>query len=250
MQFIPAIDLKDGACVRLKQGEMDQATAFFDDPVEAARRWANAGAERLHIVDLNGAFEGRPVHAEIISRIIKAVPQVAVQVGGGLREEKAIEDYLAAGVKKIILGTKAIREPDFLESCASCFPNTLLYGLDVRQGQVAVSGWKETSSYSAKDLISAATHLPLAGVVYTDIEKDGMLAGVNVQATLETASVSPFPVIASGGISTLDDLTRLLEAQKSTGVALEGVISGRALYEGTLDCKEAVALCRTFADTT
>lgn len=244
MQFIPAIDLKDGVCVRLKQGAMNQATEFFDDPIEAARKWANCGAERLHIVDLNGAFEGRPVHVDIITKIIQALPEVEVQVGGGLRTEKAIEHYLQAGAKRLILGTKAIKEPDFLEACADSFPDVLLYGLDVKQGQVAVSGWEEASGLSAKGLIAAASHLPLAGVVYTDIEKDGMLAGVNIKATLEVAKLCPFPVIASGGISKLQNLADLLAAQEEAKVALGGVISGRALYEGTLDCAAAIALCR------
>lgn len=246
MQFIPAIDLKDGVCVRLRQGRMDEATEFSDDPVAMAVRWAEAGASRLHIVDLDGALKGRPVHTEIITKMIVAVPGVKVQVGGGLREISTLENYLKIGADRLILGTKAIQEPEFLEGCARQFPNSILYGLDARKGRVALAGWTESSTALATELVAAARELPLAGVVYTDITKDGMLAGVNIPETLKLAKASRQPVIASGGIASLDDLTLLLEAQRAAKVQLDAVISGRALYEGALDCNEAINLCQSF----
>lgn len=245
MDFIPAIDLKDGACVRLRQGRMTDVTEFSNDPVAMAVRWADEGARRLHIVDLNGAFEGKPMHTRVIADMIAAVPEMEVQIGGGLRELAAIERYLELGAKYLVLGTRAIREPDFLASCAEQFPQSILYGLDASNGKIALAGWAETSDISAPDLIRAAGKLPLAGVVYTDIQKDGMLSGINTKAVLALAKTSHVPVIASGGASNLQDLKRLLAAQKKSGVKLGGVISGRALYEGTLDCREAVSICQT-----
>lgn len=242
MDFIPAIDLKDGACVRLRQGRLDDATCFSDDPITMALHWVKAGAKRLHVVDLNGAFEGSPVHFDIIAQIIATVPTARVQVGGGVRDLNLIERYLKAGASKVILGTKAVREPAFLEAATTRFPHSILFGLDARDGMVALSGWTESANKSAGELIQTTDRLPLAGVIYTDIIQDGMLTGINVEDTLALAKISRVPVIASGGVATLRDLASLLQAQQDT--PLDAVISGRALYEGSLDCAQAIALCQ------
>lgn len=244
MDFIPAIDLKDGACVRLRQGRLDDATCFSDDPIAMALHWAKAGARRLHVVDLNGAFEGSPVHFDIIAKIIGAVPKMQVQIGGGVRDLNLIERYLQAGASKVILGTKAVREPAFLEAAATRFPHNILFGLDARDGMVALSGWTEPTNRSAAELMQATDQLPLAGVIYTDIMQDGMLTGINVEDTLALAKISHAPVIASGGVATLQDLASLLQAQQDA--PLDAVISGRALYEGSLDCAQAIALCQRY----
>lgn len=244
MDFIPAIDLKEGACVRLRQGRMDQATRFSEDPIAMAEHWASCGARKLHIVDLDGAFAGAPVHADLIASMIAAIPNVEVQIGGGLRNLATLEYYLQVGAKRLVIGTKAIQEPAFLQACARQFPSSILYGLDVRNGLVALSGWTKASKATATELVQAMGDLPLAGVIYTDISKDGMLEGVNVESTLALAKTSPVPVIASGGVANLADLEWLLQAQQMQSVTLGGVIVGRALYEGTLNCTEALALCQ------
>jgi phosphoribosylformimino-5-aminoimidazole carboxamide ribotide isomerase len=242
MLLIPAIDLKDGQCVRLKQGRMADATVFSDDPVAMARHWAAAGCRRLHLVDLDGAFAGEPKNRALIAAITAAVPGVPVQVGGGIRGESVIDAYLAAGVEQVIIGTRAIEEPAFLEAVARAYPGRVILGLDARDGKLATAGWDQTSIRDAIDFARWAGALDIAAIVYTDIERDGMLAGVNVPATVALAEASGVPVIASGGITDLDDLRALKQAfARSTGRLL-GAITGRAIYAGTLDLREGQAL--------
>jgi len=235
MLLIPAIDLKDGKCVRLRQGRMDDDTVFSEDPVAMAVRWVEAGAERLHLVDLDGAVNGRPVNAEVIHRIAEALPQVSIQVGGGIRDDDTIQSYLDAGVNYVIIGTSAVNQPHFVADVCLQFPGHIIVGLDVRDGKVAIDGWSKLSHH---DVIDLAQHFERDGVVaiiYTDISRDGMMQGFNVEATLNLARAITIPVIASGGVSSKKDIEALLS------VAHEGIIGaviGRALYEGTLDFSE------------
>lgn len=245
MDFIPAIDLKGGCCVRLKQGDINAVTQFSKDPVAMALHWVAAGAKRLHIIDLDGAFSGEPVHLSLIESIIKAVPdEVKIQVGGGLRSLETLDRYLQAGAHRLILGTKAVKEPEFLQKAADKFSGTLVYGLDLRNGEAAVSGWVETAKFSMDELMQSLKTLPLAAILYTDISKDGMMTGANIKETLALAKISPVPIIASGGIAHLKDVAQLLKAQQQEQVDLDGLVVGRGLYEGRLDCTEAVALCQ------
>lgn len=242
MLLIPAIDLKDGKCVRLQQGRMADATVFSDDPVAMARHWAAAGCRRLHLVDLDGAFAGEPRNRELIGAITAAVPGVPVQVGGGIRSESVAEAYLAAGVAQVIVGTRAIEEPAFLEALARAHPGRVILGLDARGGKLATEGWDRTSSRDAIEFARWAGTLPIAAIVYTDIERDGMLSGVNVAATVAVAEAAGVPVIASGGITDLDDLRALKQAFARSSGTLLGAITGRAIYAGTLDLREGQAL--------
>ena len=242
MLLIPAIDLKEGRCVRLRQGRMQDATLYSDDPVAMAKHWADCGCRRLHIVDLDGAFAGRPRNRDLIARMIDAVPGVPVQIGGGIRSAETAGAYLEAGAAAVIVGTRAVREPGFLQTMADAFPRRVLFGLDARGGMAATEGWDRTSAQSALDLAARAGTLDLAGIVYTDIERDGMLSGLNVEATLDLAGTTPLPVIASGGLNNLDDLARLKAADDRAGRRLLGAISGRALYAGTLDFRDGQAL--------
>mgnify|MGYP001812442758 FL=1 len=213
MILIPAIDLKDGKCVRLRQGIMEDDTVFSDDPLEVAQRWVDAGARRLHIVDLNGAFAGRPVNAEPIRRIADAFPELPIQVGGGIRDAVTIEAYLGAGVQWCILGTKAVREPHFVSEVCLQFPSHIIVGLDAKDGKVAVEGWSKLSRH---DVIDLARHFENDGVdaiVYTDISRDGMMKGVNVEATARLANEVRIPVVASGGITDIDDVRALCNAE-------------------------------------
>jgi len=232
MLLIPAIDLKDGACVRLRQGEMDDSTVYSDDPAAMARRWLAAGARRLHIVDLNGAFEGRPVNARAIRAITAAAGDVPVQLGGGIRDLDTIEAHINAGVSYVILGTVAVRDPELVRQAAARFPGRVMVGLDARDGKVAVSGWAEETDYDVAELAATFEGYGVAAIVYTDIGRDGMLTGPNVEATGALARSLTIPVIASGGIHSLDDI-RALKAVEGDGVS--GAITGRAIYEGTLD---------------
>ncbi len=236
---IPAIDIKDGKCVRLRQGRMNDVTVFSDDPVAMARRWVESGARRLHIVDLNGAQAGRPVNAAVVGAIAEAFPEVPIQVGGGIRDEDTIQAYLDAGVRYVILGTKAVNAPHFVSDVCAEFPGHIIVGLDARDGRVAIDGWSKLSGHDVIDLAKRYQDQGVEAIVYTDIGRDGMLAGVNVEATVRLASAISIPVIASGGITSLDDIRRLCEVEDQ-GVI--GAITGRALYEGTLDLAAAQKL--------
>ncbi len=236
---IPAIDIKDGKCVRLRQGRMNEVTVFSDDPLAMARRWVESGARRLHIVDLNGAQAGRPVNAEVIGAIAEAFPEVPIQVGGGIRDEDTIQAYLDAGVRYVILGTKAVNAPHFVSDVCAEFPGHIIVGLDARDGRVAIDGWSKLSGHDVIDLAKRYQDQGVEAIVYTDIGRDGMLSGVNVEATVRLASAISIPVIASGGITSLEDIRRLCEVMDS---GIVGAIAGRALYEGTLDFAAAQRL--------
>jgi phosphoribosylformimino-5-aminoimidazole carboxamide ribotide isomerase len=237
MRLYPAIDLKDGACVRLLRGDMGQATVFSDDPAGQARTFAEAGAEWLHLVDLNGAFAGRPVNAGAVEAILAAVG-VPVQLGGGIRDRATIESWLAKGLARVILGTVAVRDPALVRAAARAHPGGIAVGIDARGGRVAVEGWAETTDMDATDLARAFEDAGVAAIVYTDIERDGAMEGPNVAATAALARAVSIPVIASGGVSSLADLRAL----RDCGAPLDGVITGRALYDGRIDIAEAVAL--------
>lgn len=240
MLIIPAIDLKDGACVRLRQGRMEDSTVFSDDPVATAAKWVDAGCRRLHLVDLNGAFAGKPVNGDAVAAIAKAFPKLPIQIGGGIRDLKTIEAYLKAGVSYLILGTKAVKEPDFVSQACKEFPGTIIVGLDAKKGLVATDGWAEVSTIQASELAKRFEQDGVSSIVYTDIDRDGMMQGVNVEATLAMAKASSIPVIASGGITNMDDI-RALQAVSKQGIL--GAITGRAIYEGTLDVREAQLYC-------
>ncbi|MCW8195419.1 1-(5-phosphoribosyl)-5-[(5-phosphoribosylamino)methylideneamino]imidazole-4-carboxamide isomerase [Proteobacteria bacterium 005FR1] len=240
MLIIPAIDLKAGQCVRLRQGLMDQSTVFSDDPVAMAQQWVDQGARRLHLVDLDGAFEGKPVNGEVVTAIARRFPDLPIQIGGGIRNIDTIEHYLQAGVTYVIIGTKAVNEPQFVVDVCKRFPGHIIVGLDAKDGMVATDGWAEVSSVKATDLARRFAGDGVEAIVYTDIARDGMMGGVNVEATVEMAQASPIPVIASGGVSRLEDI-KALQAQAHHGIL--GAITGRAIYEGTLDIAEAQAWC-------
>lgn len=237
MILYPAIDLKDGQCVRLLRGDMAQATVFGADPAAQARAFAQAGCRWLHLVDLNGAFEGAPVNGAAVEAILAAVT-VPVQLGGGIRDRAKLERWLERGVSRVILGTAAVRDPGFVRAAAAAWPGRVAVGIDARAGMVAVEGWAETTDMTATDLARRFEDAGVAAIVYTDIERDGAMQGPNVAATAALAHAVAIPVIASGGVSSLADL----QALKDSGAPLDGAISGRALYEGKLDLAEAVAL--------
>tara|TARA_B100001123_G_scaffold183332_1_gene209944 strand:- start:47 stop:784 length:738 start_codon:yes stop_codon:yes gene_type:complete len=244
MLLIPAIDLKDGKCVRLRQGRMDDDTEYSDDPVAVARRWVGAGARRLHIVDLDGASSGKPVHTEIVREIAETFPELPIQIGGGIRDEDTVQSYLEAGVSFVIVGTKAVTAPHFVADICLEFPSHIIVGLDVREGRVAIDGWSKLSRHNAIELAEQFERDGVAAIVYTDISKDGMMQGVNVSATLELARALAIPVIASGGISTMDDVRALCEV---AGEGIEGAITGRAIYEGSIDFSAAQQLADSLA---
>ncbi|MBI2194756.1 MAG: 1-(5-phosphoribosyl)-5-[(5-phosphoribosylamino)methylideneamino]imidazole-4-carboxamide isomerase [Planctomycetes bacterium] len=237
MLIYPAIDLQQGRCVRLRQGRPEASTVFSEDPAEAATRWAQAGAEFLHVVDLDGAFEGQPKNRSSIERILQAV-RVPVQVGGGIRTAEAVEEMLRLGVARVILGTAALEDTAGFSVLAGRFPGRIALGLDARDGRVAVKGWAEVSDIPALDLLTRVSSLPLAAVVYTDIRRDGMMAGPNLEATRAVAEKAAVPVIASGGIATLEDVRRLAR------LPLGGMIIGRALYEGRIELSQAIQAAR------
>lgn len=243
MLIIPAIDLKDGACVRLRQGLMDDSTVYGDDPVEMAQRWADAGTRRLHLVDLNGAFDGKPVNGDAVKAIAKAFPDLPIQIGGGIRDLSTIEHYIQAGVSYLIIGTKAVKEPAFVAEACREFPGRIIVGLDAKDGLVATDGWAEVSDIKAVELAKRFEQDGVSSIVYTDISRDGMMQGVNVEQTVAMAHASTIPVIASGGITNMDDI-KALQAVAREGIL--GAITGRAIYEGTLDVAEAQAYCDSF----
>lgn len=240
MLIIPAIDLKDGKCVRLRQGRMDDSTVFSDNPVDMAAKWVEAGCRRLHLVDLNGAFAGTPVNGEIVQAIAKAYPDLPIQIGGGIRSAETIEAYLKAGVSYVIIGTKAVKEPDFVTEMCQQFPGHIIVGLDAQDGFVATDGWAEVSEVKAVDLAKRFRNDGVESIVYTDIARDGMMQGVNVEATVSLAKEGGIPVIASGGVTNMDDI-KALSAVAADGIL--GAITGRAIYEGTLDVAEAQSYC-------
>jgi phosphoribosylformimino-5-aminoimidazole carboxamide ribotide isomerase len=246
MLLIPAIDLKDGKCVRLKQGRMNDDTVYSDDPLAVAARWVGAGARRLHIVDLDGATSGHPVNSNAIHAIAERFPDLPIQVGGGIRDEDSIQEYLDAGVRYVILGTKAVTAPHFVSDVCVEFPGHIIVGLDVRDGKVAIEGWSKLSRHDAVDLAQHFEQDGVAAIVFTDITRDGMMDGLNIEATVAFAQELSIPVIASGGITNLDDI-RALCAVEEEGVS--GAITGRAIYEGTLDLGEAQKLADELCDS-
>jgi phosphoribosylformimino-5-aminoimidazole carboxamide ribotide isomerase len=240
MLIIPAIDLKDGQCVRLKQGEMDSATVFSSNPADMAGKWLASGARRLHLVDLNGAFAGKPVNESAIKAIVNEVgDEIPVQLGGGIRDLDTIERYLDDGITYVIIGSAAVKNPGFLHDACTAFPGHIIVGLDAKDGKVAVEGWSKVTHHDVIDLARKFQDYGVEGVVYTDIGRDGMLSGVNIEATVKLAQALTIPVIASGGITNLEDVKRLCAVE---GEGIMGAITGRAIYEGTLDFTAAQVL--------
>ena len=245
MLLIPAIDLKDGSCVRLRQGDMDPATVFSEDPAERALHWLKRGARRLHLVDLNGAFAGKPVNEAAVKDIIRVVQdyaedndldEIPVQLGGGIRDLDTIERYLDHGLSYIIVGTAAVKNPGFLQDACGAFPGQIIVGLDAKGGKVATDGWSKLSRHDVIELGKKYEGYGVEAIIYTDIGRDGMMAGVNIEATVKLARAVKVPVIASGGVHDLGDVEALCAVQ---GEGIEGVICGRSIYEGTLDLEEA-----------
>ncbi|RCW74114.1 1-(5-phosphoribosyl)-5-[(5-phosphoribosylamino)methylideneamino]imidazole-4-carboxamide isomerase [Pseudorhodoferax soli] len=237
MLLIPAIDLKDGQCVRLKQGDMEQSTTFSDDPAEMARKWVDQGARRLHLVDLNGAFAGKPKNEMAIRRILKEVGDVVdVQLGGGIRDLDTIERYLDAGLRYVIIGTAAVKNPGFLHDACTAFGGHIIVGLDAKDGKVATDGWSKLTGHEVVDLAKKFEDYGVESFIYTDIGRDGMLTGINIDATVKLAQALSTPVIASGGLSNITDIEKLCEVESE---GIEGVICGRAIYTGDLDFASA-----------
>ena len=239
MLLIPAIDLKDGQCVRLKQGDMDQSTTFSAHPAEMALNWVNKGARRLHLVDLNGAFAGKPQNYSAIRSILKAVgDDIPVQLGGGIRDLDTIEKYIDGGIRYIIIGTAAVKNPGFLKDACSAFGGHIIVGLDAKDGKVATDGWSKLTGHEVVDLAKKFEDWGVESIIYTDIGRDGMLSGINIEATVKLAQALTIPVIASGGLAGLADIEQLCAVQDE---GIEGVICGRAIYTGDLDFAAAQA---------
>lgn len=247
MLLIPAIDLKDGKCVRLRQGRMEDETVFSDDPVAVAARWVEAGARRLHLVDLNGAFEGKPMNREVVHAIAEAFPELPIQIGGGIRDEETVQSYLDAGVSYVIIGTKAVSAPHFINDLCLEFPGHIIVGLDAKDGKVAIDGWSKLSKHDVIDMAKHFEEDGVSAIVYTDIGRDGMMTGVNVEATVKLAQAVSIPIIASGGITNLDDVRALCKVADE-GIA--GAITGRAIYEGSLDFAEGQKLADELSPNT
>jgi len=237
---IPAVDLKEGRCVRLSQGRMDQESVYSEHPVEMAKHWESKGAERLHVVDLNGAVMGKPIHRSLIKEIAQSL-RIPIEVGGGIRDIATIEDYLSSGVRWVILGTAAFQNRPFVEEACRQFPGRVIVGIDARGGRVAIQGWNEVVSLDAIDLAKQFEGKGLSAIIFTDIERDGMSTGLNFESTRRLSTSTSVPVIASGGVSRIEDIEHLLELE-SEGVI--GVIVGRALYTGRLDLEEAIQLAK------
>ncbi|MGV6818343.1 MAG: 1-(5-phosphoribosyl)-5-[(5-phosphoribosylamino)methylideneamino]imidazole-4-carboxamide isomerase [Thiotrichales bacterium] len=245
MELIPAIDLKEGKCVRLRQGKMDDTTIFGEDPLAIAEQWVAAGATRLHLVDLDGAFAGSPKNHQVIRSICHSYPEIDVQVGGGIRSAETVESYLNDGVRFTIIGTRAVTEPHFINDLCLGYPGHIIVGLDAKDGKVAIDGWSKLSNHDVLDMAQHFEDDGVVAIIYTDISKDGMMQGVNVDSTVKLAQSIRIPVIASGGISTLDDIRKLCEVQDE---GINGAIIGRALYEGTIDLAEAEKLVSQYND--
>ncbi len=239
MQVIPAIDLKEGQCVRLKQGRMEDATVFSSSPVETAGKWVEQGTQRLHLVDLDGAFAGKPQNFKAVEDIAKAYPELTLQVGGGIRDKETIQRYLDAGVQYVILGTKAVHEPEIVSEFCAVFPGHIIVGLDAKDGKVAVDGWSKILDHDVVDMAKKFESDGVEAIIYTDIGRDGMMKGVNVESTVKLAKSMNIPVIASGGVTNIDDIKALKAVEKDN---VMGVVVGRAIYEGTLDLAEAQKL--------
>ncbi len=232
MLLIPAIDIKDGKCVRLRQGRMDEETIYSNNPLDVASRWIKEGAKRLHIVDLNGAVNGKPGNADIIHSIAETYPDIILQVGGGIRDEDTIQTYLDAGVNYVIIGTRAVTTPHFVSDVCLEFPGHIIVGLDARDGKLATEGWSKLSNHNVVDMAQRFEDEGVVSIIFTDIGRDGMMNNVNIEATLNLCRQITIPVIASGGVSNMDDIKALCEI---AGEGVEGAITGRAIYEGTLD---------------
>ena len=238
MIIIPAIDLKGGQCVRLSQGDMDRATVYSENPAEMAKTWQSMGAQRIHVVDLDGAVSGQPKNRDAIVAIVSAV-SVPVQLGGGIRGIETIKEYFSCGIDRVILGTAAIKNPLFLEESCRAWPGRIIVGIDATDGMVCVQGWTEKTAMSVVELVKKIEHLPLAAIVFTDIKRDGMLTGPNIESTALLARSTHIPVIASGGVSRIEDIEALLTVEQS---GVSGVIIGRALYTGNLDLPECIRI--------
>ncbi len=245
MMIIPAVDIKDGRCVRLLQGEMDKVTVFSDNPAAMAQRWEAMGAELIHLVDLNGAVDKKPRNLSAVETILTGI-RVPVQLGGGIRDMATIETYINKGVARIVLGTEAIRNPDLVVQAARAFPECIVVGIDARNGYVAIEGWTETTGTTAVDLARRFEDIGIAAINFTDIHRDGMQSGPNIEATRQLAEAVAIPVVASGGVSTIDDIKNLLPL---ASVGVQGVITGKALYSGSLDLRAAIALTRNTETT-
>ena len=239
MLLIPAIDIKDGKCVRLRQGRMEEETVYSEDPVEVAGRWIEAGARRLHVIDLNGALSGKPVNADIINNIAENHDGITIQVGGGIRDEDTIQTYLDAGVDYVIIGTRAVTTPHFVSDVCLEFPGHIIVGLDARDGKLATDGWSKLSHHDVNDMAARFEDEGVASIIFTDISRDGMLTSINIESTVSLCRHLTIPVIASGGITNMDDIRALCEVAHE---GIEGAITGRAIYEGTLDFRAAQEL--------
>jgi phosphoribosylformimino-5-aminoimidazole carboxamide ribotide isomerase len=235
MLLIPAIDIKGGKCVRLRQGLMEDSTVFSDSPLAMANKWVELGAKRIHLVDLDGAFAGEPANAEVINAIAEAHPEVPIQIGGGIRDERTIKAYLDVGVQYVIIGTRAANEPEFIAEISARYGQNIIIGLDAKDGIVAVDGWAKLTEHNVVDLAKRFENDGVQAIIYTDIARDGMMQGVNIQATQDLAEAVSIPIIASGGVTNMNDL---IELQKIESSGVSGVITGRAIYEGSLDFAE------------